>query len=1855
MPGKKTEGRLRPPAPARELRVPLHSPTLSVPAAAALPSRRAPPSALGAAAASRPVQTAAVVERGRRRPAAGDLARPLALLQGARRLAARHWRAGVQQGARALEAALVESSRLTGVSGPRSADTVFVRTSAVRIMVDAKPSVSGSGLRSEEFSGNLASPHRVDCEARTWSVVVTGHCAGTRRGHPVRKMTTFNNLKLLLWKNFILKKRKPLITLLEILMPFLFSAIVIYLRFNSLPKKMPSSNYYPIDISALPGYFYYHTQKSIFQLVYIPSHSATVKSITEMVEKSFDIPFEVLGCQSNPEFESYITDDPKGFYALAGIVFDHNFNGSKDPLPLSVRYSLRFSAIMRNFLQLRLLTPLEFEGWTTSWLYPPNPGQEPRENIHNSGGHPGYHKEGFLAIQHAVDKAIMWHHVQGAMTQMFDKVSVLLKRFPYGPYIQDHFFMVLQNEFSPLLMLSFICIELTIINSITVEKERKLKEYMCMMGLHNWLHWVAWFIMFFLSISIVVSFMTVLFCMKISEVAVFNNSDPRLIFLFLMCFALATLSFAFMASTFFTKAHMATSVGGILFFFTYLPYLYISFSYTERTHLQKITSCLFSNVAMALGIRFISFSEARGEGLQWSNIGSVRGDFSFAQVLLMLLFDAFFYGLVAWYLESILPGAYGTPKPWYFVFKVSPDPDAARVQTRALERFLTVGSTLAPLSGRFIQEEPVGLTKGIEILHLYKVFQTGRKKTTAVRDLTLNLYQGQITVLLGHNGAGKSTTCSVLTGLLPASSGKVYINGKEISKGMDQVRKSLGWCPQHDILFDALTVTEHLYFYAQLKGLSLHKCWEEVRRMLRILDLEDKQDAPSKFLSGGMKRKLSIGIALIGGSKVLMLDEPTSGMDAISRRAIWDLLQQQKSDRTILLTTHFMDEADLLGDRITIMAQGELQCCGSSLFLKQKYGAGYYMTLVQNPHCHTEEVTRLVYQHIPNAILEASLGEELTFLLPKDSIPRFESLFSELELRQEELGISSFGASVTTMEEVFVHSDNGLAMPDLLVKPPPGKKFHLLCQQFYAMLLKRVTYTRRNWMMMLLIKILVPLAVVTFSLMVFSLQTLSLENRPLELTLRIHGRTIVPFSIPSNSSLAPRLTERFVEMLEADLQIPLEVSGSMDEFLLRRKEEEPEGFDKLYLVAVSIEDVQGHSTVTVLFNNQAYHSPALALALVDNFLFRLLSGTGASISVTNHPQPLPAAEVSENILHEDLKLHSLVLNLLFGMAFLASSFSILTVKENASKAKHIQFVGGVHVATFWIPNLLWDLITVLEPSLLLLVVFLYYREEAFTYQENSLAVLLTLMLYGWAIIPFVYVLSFCFASPGSAFIKLIFVLTFLSISPFILVSATSRKDLNYKAISQSLDNAFLVFPGHCLGMAFSNLYYNFGFQKFCNAKKLNKTDCIAASEGYTVQENIFAWESLGIGKYVTALAISGPVYLALLFLIETSTLRRLRARLSNCFRMENLEKTPSPGSAPEDQDVAEERETIQKHLGSICEQNPLVLKEMSKVYFTEVPLLAVNKVSFAVHAQECFGLLGINGAGKTSIFKILTGEEFATSGDAFVQRFSINSDLGEVRQHIGYCPQFDALLEHLTARETLVLYARLRGVPERHIGACVEDTLRGLLLEPHANKLVRTYSGGNKRKLSTGIALIGDPAVIFLDEPSTGMDPMARRLLWDTLARARESGKAIVITSHSMEECEALCTRLAIMVQGQFKCLGSPQHLKSKFGSGYSLRAKVHSEDGQKAALDEFKAFVSLTFPGSILEDEHQGLVHYHLPAQGLSWAKMFGTLERAREKFQLDDYVVSQVSLEDVFLSLASPTPPSQSPDAWGWGQGLQ
>ncbi|KAK9729467.1 hypothetical protein QE152_g15941 [Popillia japonica] len=170
----------------------------------------------------------------------------------------------------------------------------------------------------------------------------------------------------------------------------------------------------------------------------------------------------------------------------------------------------------------------------------------------------------------------------------------------------------------------------------------------------------------------------------------------------------------------------------------------------------------------------------------------------------------------------------------------------------------------------------------------------------------------------------------------------------------------------------------------------------------------------------------------------------------------------------------------------------------------------------------------------------------------------------------------------------------------------------------------------------------------------------------------------------------------------------------------------------------------------------------------------------------------------------------------------------------------------------------------------------------------------------------------------------------------------------------------------------------------------------------------------------------------------------------------------------------------------------------------------------------------------------------------------------------------------------------------------------------------------------SAIALIGDPAIVFLDEPTAGMDPSTRRNLWNTLCRIRDSGKCLVLTSHSMEECEALCTRLAIMVNGSFKCLGSTQHLKSKFSEGYMLTVKVKKTGLSYVFNDEdiapIERYIKTHFPSAILKEKHQELLTYFIPDSSLPWSKMFGIMEDGKKEIDnIEDYSLGQSTLEQL------------------------
>ncbi|XP_042778092.1 phospholipid-transporting ATPase ABCA3-like isoform X1 [Panthera leo] len=1664
----------------------------------------------------------------------------------------------------------------------------------------------------------------------------------------------------LLWKNFILKRRRLVALFVEFTLTLLFAGTLLLTRKILTIKKYGPFNYSLQPIDKLPAFL---GMPMIFpgpwELAFVPSKSVVVKSIVDHVKRDLHYNFTVQGFSSERDFEEYVKQENNSKKVLVAIIFDHEFQNSDDPLPLKVKYYLRFSSFQRN----KYVSFVRTEGWETGVLFPTFPSLGPRSERSSHGGSPGYITEGFLAMQHAVDIAIMKYYNHKATQKLFREVAVFVQRFPYPAYSHDYFYTFF-GIFIPLVILFIFSMNhLTLIQAIVWEKENRLKEYLLMIGLRNWLLWAAYFFTFLSLYSVIILLICIIFFAKIEPVPVIQYSDPSLVFVFLLCFAIATMFFSFMVSTFFNKVHFAVSVGGFIYLVTYFPVVTVSINFAEMTFTQKLASCLSSNIAMGLGTKFLVKAEMEKIGIKWSNIFSPpkMENFGFAHILGMFLFDAFLYGLVAWYIEAVFPGEYGVPKPWNFFLLRSYWFGEAPKGKKERRQFYETNES------KYFEAEPTNLVAGIQIKHLCKEFRVQNTTKIAVKDLSLNLYMGQITVLLGHSGAGKSTILSILSGLYPATSGEAYVNGYDTSKQMVQIRKSLGLCPQQNLLFDYLTVSEHLYFYCLVKGIPRKTRLVEIDHMLSTFNLLDKHNAFSFSLSGGMKRRLSVIIALIGGSQVVILDEPTSGMDPVSRRATWDVLQQYKEDHTILLTTHYMDEADILGDRIAIMVKGSLRCCGSSVFLKKIYGVGYHMVMVKETHCNVEEILKFIQYHIPEATLEKNVNNEISFLLPKEYTHSFEALFTDLEKRRYELGIASFGASVTTMEEVFFRvnnmEDSQVDIPATQTPPPsvmsevsvknqnrdmssneraqcstmnesPAIMFNtgysLYHQQFCAMFIKRVLFSWRNWKLILL-QMLALLGSFTF---LSKAENFSHNNdeKARQMDLNQYGQTIVPLSISGNSNLTLIFLKHLRSMLESDKHTLKEVQGDLLKYLM-----ENEDCIHLCIVAFSIEVKTNKIILTGLFNNQAYHSPSLTLSILDNILLMTIAGSNASLIVSNKPQPYLRHKKQSATLSNGLHV---ALNIHFGMALLISGFCLLTVTEQITKAKHIQFLSGVYVPVYWLSALLWDFIIFFITCCLLLGAFKFCQLDIYIIDYHFLDTMLIFMLYGWSVIPLMYLLSFLFTKSTSAYIKLV-LFNYLSGIFSVLIDATLQFEVQHKmskATRAFILNSLLFFPNYNLAKCIDDYFTFYQIKKWCSGNKLPVY--INCSKENTAK-NVYSLEEKMIGKYMIVMSITGFICLLLLFFLDT-TLWKLRTFLSQyvyfgiykTFRKEKVSKELSGES--DDEDVQNERQRI---LGQPREllNSAVLIKELTKIYFKYPVILAVKNISVTIQKGECFGLLGFNGAGKTTTFKILTGEETVTSGDVFLEQFSITKRLQKVKSRVGYCPQSEALLEYMTGREIMIMYARLWGISEPQIQLYVNRWLSSMQLELHADKLIITYSGGTKRRLSTAIALMGNTSVILLDEPSTGMDPGARRLLWDAVTWTRESGKAIIITSHRMEECDAFCTRLAIMVEGKFMCLGSPQHLKSKFGNIYVLKIKVKI-DAQEDKLNDLKFFITMTFPGSVLKHENQGILNYYIPSKDNSWGKVFGILEEAKEKFNLEDYSISQITLEQVFLIFANP-----------------
>ncbi|KAG2656983.1 hypothetical protein PVAP13_1KG119500 [Panicum virgatum] len=334
-------------------------------------------------------------------------------------------------------------------------------------------------------------------------------------------------------------------------------------------------------------------------------------------------------------------------------------------------------------------------------------------------------------------------------------------------------------------------------------------------------------------------------------------------------------------------------------------------------------------------------------------------------------------------------------------------------------------------------------------------------------------------------------------------------------------------------------------------------------------------------------------------------------------------------------------------------------------------------------------------------------------------------------------------------------------------------------------------------------------------------------------------------------------------------------------------------------------------------------------------------------------------------------------------------------------------------------------------------------------------------------------------------------------------------------------------------------------------------------------------------------------------------------------------------------DIMREREIVDRFLQQPDNSYSIIIDNIRKVYPPKdgnAEKVAVKGFSLAIQRGKCFGLLGSNGAGKTSLISMLTGFTKPTSGTAYIDGLDIRRDMSEIYTRIGVCPQFNLLWETLTGREHLMFYGRLKRLNGAALIEAAEQSLKVLRIFEGgvADTFVSQYSGGMKRRLSVAISLIGDPKVVYLDEPSSGLDPASRNALWNAIKFAKKD-RAIVLTTHSMEEAEALCDRIGISAYGRLRCTGTSKELKAKYGGTFVFT--VTAAAGEDEAVEQLVRSISPTAKRTY---HIAGTQKFEMPKHGVKISEVFRAMEQAKGSLNIVAWGLVDTTLEDVFIKVA-------------------
>jgi ABC-type multidrug transport system ATPase subunit len=1576
-----------------------------------------------------------------------------------------------------------------------------------------------------------------------------------------------------------------------------------------------------------------------------------------------------------------------------------------------------------------------------------------------------------------------------------------------------------------------------ILTEIVGEKESRLRLGMRMMGLKTSVYWLVWF--FTGALYILLSTLVLIGAGLACQFAFFVNSNFFAVFLLFFLFGIAMVCFAFWLSSLISSSKTAQTVGYaiILVGFVFqaimssgngalvdmlwaddLPpwVLFVRWVLTQYPPFNFDKA--FADIAFKSSDT-LNLSEGRivkGKGFEWDDLFEGRAINFFGthveipapmQQILWLVINTAIYGLVGLYLDNVLPGEHGSPRhlfffldPYYWGWK------KAKIRMKDTDDALEHNRDAFARGeyDEYVQEEVTRAIEDTENDSAVRVMQMTKKyrhylclpsqrDVTAVDNLSFTIDEGEIFCLLGHNGAGKTTTINMMTGLFTPSSGTAFIYGHNVLSDMDEIQNITGVCPQHNILWDELTAREHLIFFAVLKRIPPMQIRDEVNDKLHQMGLSSVADDRVGSFSGGMKRRLSVAISAIGDPKIIFMDEPTTGLDPVHKREVWHLIESIRKERVILLTTHSMEEADVLASRIAIMSGGKLRCLGNSLHLKSTYGTGYRINALLKSTDMFQPFVERLYAHWPwlKGHVTGSLVQRSVILTVdtehKSFVPELVKFVGRSDL------VSEWGMSHSTLEDVFLHvtskhseevremhlndnvddvlrQHNSASINDTNSNESDneqGTHVHIDQQHYLDVsqsfpfralfrknfsLQKRQTFTN---LCQILTPVLVMAILVLLQLIIRAqlgdnfnkrelvpsvpfplnehglkspfaandvlfmqyMETKHLQQRMYDLTSEempqdtnnTSAATCFTYFLMSSDSetmnhsigyaaedgaragLLGQINQRTCQLLnDTTLQVP---------FFEKRS---------------SYEEIQGelfHDIVTLNNNSLTdVQQPPLMYLLPDGYVsFHELNVTAAKLKYT--------MSVNDNIVYKYHRANNFTrldlpgnLTINIPGSTLDLTGQILIVKEGQMQLLSLinqAFMAQVgdqhHIAqpgndtkSMWLNARFVQRMPYYASANLLAIL------EAFGAFLYPVALCLQLPIY-------IYLLvleksqklkdmmqahgmqSRHYVATNYIFFYLLYMLAF----GFLWLSGLAAEIRFFTQTDPLLLFLFLFGWGHCL-IALAFLISTFlssprastlvGYTIALLGTLIAEVVSIgiygpfAFSIGTELPKWLLIWPQFSFVRGIYLLndacaqrfSCYGPLwtlsiddeFIDCLFFLYGAALvygalavcaQRGWRRTFFCQRVvtshrpsvatptssgygQSLQEMPKEAEneallneeagvmAQEDPDCRNERKRV--HDGDYPNNAPLVVGDLHHEYGPNKS--ALSSLCLVVEEGECFGLLGENGAGKTTTIGILTGLVTPTSGWAMVAGYDVTTDLPNVQRRIGVCPQFDVLWDTLTVEEHLLFYARLKGIAPGQEKDHTHKLLQQVGLFNVRTRLAGNLSGGMKRRLSVAIALVGNSRIVFLDEPTTGLDPASRRQLWDIILAARQ-GRAVLLTTHSMEEAEILCTRLGILAKGVLCCLGTQQHLKNTYGEGFRLQINFDVRDEERA-----REFILKTFDNATMLATFKGTEEYQLE-KDTPVHRVFDVMEKFAARQGIIDWSITQIGLLDVFQKIVA------------------